>query len=536
MAARPLNEAARGIDERFGLAGFLKKALKKVFPDHWTFLLGEAAMYSFVIIVVTGIFLTFFFKPSMSDVVYNGSYVPLRGVRMSEAYESTLRISFDVRGGLLVRQLHHWATIVFLGAIIAHMLRNFFTGSFRKPRELNWLIGVILFLLVMLNGLFGYSLPDDLLSGTGIRILEGVLLAIPIVGSYLTMFLFDGVFPGDMIIPRLFTVHVLLIPLILLALIPLHAVVLTWRQTHTQFPARGRTNRVVEGKPFWPSFIIKTLAFQMWVFFVVALLAVAFQVNPIWLFGPYNPGAISAGSQPDWYMGWLEGSLRLMPNWEINAIGHTVPMNVLIPALFIPGLLFTALAVYPFLERWAIGDYEVHHLLDRPRDMPARTGIGMAGVTFYGLLWMAGANDIIAKTLDIPLYGTTWFFRIAVFVGPVLAFAISRRIALGLQRREAAMLRHGVESGHIIRRPSGEYEETEKPLDADEEAVILSRRLPRRLPPLRADRAGVEPKEARRPTARLRRRLNRLYTEDVIPLPTGEHAEGPAIEPRKPAH
>lgn len=298
MAARPLNEAARGLDERFGLAGFLKKAAKKVFPDHWSFLLGEAAMYSFVIIVVTGIFLTLFFKPSMTEVVYNGSYVPLRGVRMSEAYESTLQISFDVRGGLLVRQLHHWGTIVFLSAIIAHMLRNFFTGAFRKPRELNWVIGVILFLLVMINGLFGYSLPDDLLSGTGLRILEGVLLAIPIVGTYLTLFLFDGTFPGDAIIPRLFTVHILLIPLILLALIPLHAVVLTWRQTHTQFPARGRTNRVVEGKPFWPSFIIKTLAYQLWVFFVIALLSVAFQVNPIWLFGPYNPGAISAAHSP----------------------------------------------------------------------------------------------------------------------------------------------------------------------------------------------------------------------------------------------
>ncbi|MFB9832879.1 cytochrome bc1 complex cytochrome b subunit [Actinoallomurus acaciae] len=535
MAARPLSEVVRGVDERLGPAGFLKKALKKVFPDHWTFLLGEVAMYSFVIIVLTGIFLTLFFNPSMKDVVYRGSYVPLRGVRMSQAYESTLRISFDVRGGLLVRQLHHWATIVFLGAIIAHMLRNFFTGAFRKPRELNWVIGVILFLLVMLNGLFGYSLPDDLLSGTGIRILEGVLLSIPIVGSYLTMFLFGGAFPGELIIPRLFTIHILLIPLILLALIPLHAVVLTWRQTHTQFPGRGRTDRVVEGKPFWPSFIIKTLAFQMWVFFVISLLAVTFQVNPIWLFGPYNPGHISAGSQPDWYMGWLEGSLRLMPGWEINAFGHTIPLNVLIPALLVPGMLFTVLAVYPFLERWAIGDYRVHNLLDRPRDVPARTGIGMAGVTFYGLLWMAGANDIIAKTFHIPLYGTTWFFRFAVIIGPILAFAISRRVALGLQRREMEMLRHGIESGEIIRRPSGEYEETEHPLDADEEAVIRGRRLPHRLPELEPDRAGVEPKEARSPTARLRRRLNRLYTEDVLPLPDGDHEERPAIESERPS-
>jgi ubiquinol-cytochrome c reductase cytochrome b subunit len=234
----------KALDERLGGAGFLKKALKKAFPDHWSFLLGEIAMYSFFILIVTGVFLTFFFWPSMGEVVYRGSYVPLRGARMSEAYESTLHISFDVRGGLLMRQVHHWATILFLAAIAVHMLRNFFTGAFRKPRELNWLIGVTLFILAMLNGLFGYSLPDDLLSGTGMRILEGVMLSIPVVGSYLTLWFFGGQFPGHDMVPRLFTIHVLLIPGILLALIPLHAVVLTWRQTHTQFPGPGRTDRV----------------------------------------------------------------------------------------------------------------------------------------------------------------------------------------------------------------------------------------------------------------------------------------------------
>src|SRR4051812_15360227 len=533
MAGEPRPaEMARGLDERVGLSGFLGKALKKAFPDHWTFMLGEIAMYSFVIIIVSGIFLTFFFKPSMGHVVYQGSYVPLRGVRMSEAYDSTLRISFDVRGGILVRQIHHWATIAFLGAIVAHMLRNFFTGAFRKPRELNWLIGVVLFLLVMLNGLFGYSLPDDLLSGTGIRILEGVLLAIPIVGSYLSMWVFGGLFPGDVIIPRLYTIHVLLIPGILLALIPLHAVILTWRQTHTQYPAKGRTDNNIQGKPFWPSFMIKTLAYQMWVFAVICLLATFAQINPIWLFGPYNPASISAGSQPDWYMGWLEGSLRIMPSWEINALGHTIPMSVLIPALAVPGLIFTALAIYPFLERWATGDYARHHVLDRPRDVPARVGIGVAGMTFYGLLWLAGGNDIIAKTFEIPLFGTTWFFRIAVIVGPFVAFAIARRIAVGLQRHENAMVEHGIETGVLVRRPDGRYDERERPLDQEDEALIRSRRPPHELPALAPDGSGVEPKDARRPAARLRLRLNRLYLEDVVPLPNGEHEERPAIEPK----
>jgi ubiquinol-cytochrome c reductase cytochrome b subunit len=527
---KPLVEAATAVDERFGGASFLKKALKKAFPDHWTFMLGEIAMYSFVIIIATGVFLTFFFRPGMNDVVYQGSYVPLRGVRMSQAYESTLHISFDVRGGLLMRQIHHWATITFLAGMVAHMLRNFFTGAFRKPRELNWLIGVTLFVLAILNGLFGYSLPDDLLSGTGIRILQGVVLSLPIVGSYLALWLFGGEFPGSDIIPRLFTIHVLLIPGILLALLPLHAIVLTWMQTHTQFPGRGSTDRVVKGKPFWPVFIIKTTAFFMWVFAGVALLATFFQINPIWLFGPYNPGSISAGSQPDWYMGWLEGSLRIMPAWEIDALGHTIPMNVIVPALVVPGILFTGLALYPFLERWATGDHEIHHVLDRPRDMPARVGIGVAGCTFFGLLWLAGGNDILANTFHIPLFATTWFFRFAVIIGPIAGFEIARRIAVGLQRREHEMLRHGVETGIIVRQPNGAYIEKERPLESEEETVLRSRRLPAAIPAPKPDRQGVEPKDARRPMVKMRIALNRIYVADVVPLPNGEHEERPRIE------
>jgi quinol-cytochrome oxidoreductase complex cytochrome b subunit len=334
MKTRPksLARAANELDERVGGARFLSKAMRKAFPDHWSFLLGEIAMYSFAIILVTGVFLTFFFTPSMNEVVYQGTYRPLHGLHMSEAYASALNISTDVRGGLLVRQIHHWATILFLAAIVAHMLRNFFTGAFRKPRDLNWMIGVVLFMLVLLNGLFGYSLPDDLLSGTGLRILAGVILAIPVVGTYLSFFLFGGEFPGEILIQRLFTIHILLIPGLLLALLPLHAVVLTWRQTHTQFPGKGSTNHTVRGYPFYPVFIAKTAAFFLWVLGVTTLLATFFQINPIWLFGPYDPAAISAGSQPDWYMGFMEGALRLMPSWEINAFGHTLSMSVLIAA------------------------------------------------------------------------------------------------------------------------------------------------------------------------------------------------------------
>jgi quinol-cytochrome oxidoreductase complex cytochrome b subunit len=530
--AKGLASTGRAIDDRFGAAGFARRAMRKAFPDHWSFLLGEIALYSFVIILLTGVFLTLFFKPSATEVIYDGSYEPLRGVRMSEAYASTLQISFDVRGGLLMRQIHHWSTITFLAAIVIHLLRNFFTGAFRKPRELNWVIGVILFMLVMLNGLFGYSLPDDLLSGTGIRILEGVLLSIPLVGTYATMFLFGGEFPGEEIIPRLYVIHILLIPGILLALIPLHAVVLTWRQTHTQFPGRGSTNRTVQGGPFFPVFIGKTAAFFLWVFAATALLATFFQINPIWLFGPYDPGAISAGSQPDWYMGWLEGGLRIMPAWEINALGRTLPMSVIVPALVVPGLLFTGLAVYPFLERWVTGDHQIHHLLDRPRDVPARTGIGAGGVVFYGTLWAAGGNDVIAHTFSIPLFWTTWFFRVLIILGPVVAYVIAYRICLGLQRRDLALVEHGLETGIIRRTPTGEYIEVEQHLDEEDVAAITDPRPSPALAIGRPEHQGVEAPESRGRLGRVRVALNRRFMSDLAEVPRRPEGE-PAPSQRK---
>ncbi|SEG78334.1 menaquinol-cytochrome c reductase cytochrome b subunit precursor [Thermomonospora echinospora] len=524
---RLLKEQGRAVDDRYGGAKFGAKAIKKAFPDHWSFLLGEIALYSFAILVLTGVFLTFFFRPSATEMIYHGSYAPLNGVRMTEAYASTLDLSFDVRGGLLMRQVHHWATLIFLAAILAHMLRNFFTGAFRKPREGNWVIGVVLFLLVLLNGLFGYSLPDDLLSGTGVRILAGVLLALPLVGSYLTMFVFGGEFPGDAFIPRLFTVHVLLIPGILAALIPLHAVVLTWRQTHTTFPGRGATDTTQKGYPFFPVFVAKTTAYLFWTFGVIALLATFFQINPVWLYGPYDPGAISAGSQPDWYMGFLDGSLRLMPGWEIDFLGHTLPMSVLIPALVIPGLLFTGLIVYPWLERWVTGDHEVHNVLDRPRDVPVRTGIGIGGVVFYGVLWLAGASDIIAKTFHVPLYGTIWFFRIALLVGPVIGYFVAYRICLGLQRRDRAMLEHGVETGVIVMAPDGKFGELEAPLSRDLASPLVERRRPTALPLSRPELPGVRAPRARGGlTTRFRMELNQIFIRDLWeatkPRPDGE--------------
>jgi quinol---cytochrome-c reductase cytochrome b subunit len=346
---KALSGTGSWLDDRFHGARGLRVFMRKVFPDHWSFMLGEIALWSFVILLLTGTFLSLFFVPSMTDVTYHGSYVKLDGIQMSEAYRSTLNITFDVRGGLLMRQIHHWAADLFMAALIIHMLRVFFTGAYRKPREVNWLIGIVLFTLGLLEGLFGYSLPDDQLSGAGLRIFEGVLQGIPIVGTYLAYFLFGGPFPGNDIVPRMYIIHVLLIPGVILALITAHLFIMV-HQKHTQMPGLGNTEKNVRGQPFFPYFMAKGGAWFFFIFAAMVLLATFAQINPVWLYGPYTPVAISSASQPDFYMGILEGSLRIMPAWEINFLGHTLSLSVLIPAAIPFGLILTGAAFWPFFE------------------------------------------------------------------------------------------------------------------------------------------------------------------------------------------
>jgi quinol---cytochrome-c reductase cytochrome b subunit len=526
-----VDKALRGtggyLDDRLRGAKSLRSVLKKIYPDHWSFLLGEIALYTFIILLLTGTFLTLFFKPSMTDVVYHGSYTKLNGVHMSDAYASTLNISFDVRGGLLMRQIHHWAAILFLAAIMTHMLRIFFTGAFRKPREINWLIGVTLLALGIVEGFAGYSLPDDLLSGTGLRILEGVLLSIPIVGTYLTFYVFGGQFPGHDLIPRLYIVHVLLIPAIILALVSAH-LFLMYHQKHTQFPGKGRTDRNVVGAPAYPYFAAKTGAWFFFIFAMCAGLSTFAQINPIWLFGPYNPAAISAGSQPDFYMGWLEGALRMMPAWQINFLGHSLALSVFIAGLLVLGLLITGLAFYPFIEQWVTGDRREHHVLDRPRDAPTRTAIGMGGVTFYGLLWLIGGNDLIARFFDIQLYWITWFGRVAIIVGPFIAYFVTKRICLGLQRKDRELLTHGVETGIVVMSPEGEFTEVTRPAPGDKLAVLTARKEVPRLTAAATDENSVPSPVTNGVLGRMRVRLNHMFAED-IPLPQGNgHGNGHA--------
>jgi ubiquinol-cytochrome c reductase cytochrome b subunit len=455
----------RYVDDRFGSSNFLKRSMDKVFPDHWSFMLGEICLYSFVILLLTGVYLTLFFHASQRVVIYNGSYQPLRGVAMTDAYASTLHMSFDVRGGLLMRQIHHWAALLFVTSIVVHMFRVFFTGAFRKPRTVNWHIGTILLILGILEGFAGYSLPDDLLSGTGLRIAYSVAESIPVVGTYVVYFLFGGNYPGQDIISRLFIIHVLLIPGILLALISAHMMIL-WHQKHTDFPGPGKTEDVVVGTKFYPGFFLKTNGFFFLVFGMIAALGACAQINPVWLYGPYNAGQVSAGSQPDWYILFLEGSLRMMPNWETHIWHHTISWNILIPGVIIPGIMFNLIAMYPAIESWVEKDSGYHNLLDRPRDKPVRTALGVTSLVFYMILVVAGANDILAATFHWSLQATTWVLRVLIIILPPISFKVTKRICLGLQHDDAKMLHHGVETGIIRRLPSGAYIEVEEPLPA----------------------------------------------------------------------
>jgi ubiquinol-cytochrome c reductase cytochrome b subunit len=458
-----------GLDERFKAATPLRGILNKVFPDHWSFLLGEIALFSFILLLLTGTFLALFFDPSMKEVAYNGVYPALRGTEMSAAYESSLRLSFEVRGGLFLRQMHHWAALLFMAAIVVHMTRIFFTGAFRKPRETNWVIGVTLFLLGFLEGFTGYSLPDDGLSGTGLRIASAIMLSIPVAGTWISSSIFGGEFPGDLIIGRFYIVHVLLIPAILLALITVH-VGLVFVQKHTQWPGPMRTNRNVVGERFFPRYIMKQTGFLMSVFGVCALLAGLFQINPIWLFGPYRASEVSSASQPDWYVMFMDGLVRLMPAWQI-----TLPIYIggghgySIPPLFWPavvglGALTTVPMFYPFIEARRTKDYRMHHLLQRPRDVPERAGVGAMALTFFLVATLSGGNDVIADKFHLSLNATTWAGRIGLLLGPPLAYYITTRICLGLQQHDREVLAHGVETGIIKRLPDGRFAEIHQPL------------------------------------------------------------------------
>jgi ubiquinol-cytochrome c reductase cytochrome b subunit len=416
--------------------GKLRGVLDKVFPDHWSFLLGEIALYSFVVLVGTGLFLVLHFDRGPGDVVYDGAYDPLRGVEMSRAYASSLDLSFEVRGGLLARQVHHWAALVFTAAIALHAARIFFTGAFRRPRRMNWCIGVTLLALALANGFMGLSLPDDLASGTGARVGYTFAQSVPVIGPDLAFVVFAGEFPAEGMISRLYWFHVLVIPVAITALLGAH-LWQVFQRTHTQFARGQRREGNVVGDRMWPGYATKTVALLLFVTGGLTLMGALFQINPIWVYGPYEPAAATVPAQPDWYLQWVEGALRTFPPVGVVVLGREIPSPFVAGVLF-PSAVFTLLYLWPFLEERLTGDRRAHHLLERPRDRPVRTAIGTGGISLISLLVASASNDVQAHLLHIGVDTMTWAYRIAMLAVPPVVAVITWFVCHGLRQRTPA--------------------------------------------------------------------------------------------------
>jgi ubiquinol-cytochrome c reductase cytochrome b subunit len=444
------------IDDRLGFAPFVRHALRKAFPDHWSFMLGEIALYCYLVLLATGIYLGLVFDPSGAKEVYHGAYQPLDGQVVSAAYASALRISLETESGLLIRQMHHWAALIFVAAITVHASRVFFTGAFRKPRELNWMIGTTLLLLALLAGFTGYSLPDDMLSGTGLRIAVSIALSIPFVGAPLASALIGGQWPQAAFTGRLFFIHVFLLQGLIVGAITAHLVIL-WRQKHTQFRSSGRTARNVVGSPLWPQYAFKSAALGLGVAALITTLGAFIEINPIWQYGPYEPWIVASPAQPDWYVGWLDGALRLGPNWEPLIFGHPIP-PAFWPGVAMPAVYFAILYAWPLIERKLTRDAARHELLDQPYDVPWRTGVGVALLTYVAVLEFGGSDDIFARFLYVPVESLVTVYRVLLGLLP-LAFGLTAyRLCREFRARKMQPETRSGAAAELVRNAAGGYD------------------------------------------------------------------------------
>ncbi len=443
-----IESTAREMDSRLRIAKFLREALDHVFPDHWSFMLGEIALYSFVILVATGAFLALFYNGSAAQVIYHGSYRPLDGVKMSAAYRSILHISFDVPAGLLMRQMHHWAADIFIASIVAHQARIFFTAAYRRPREINWTVGMTLLVLALVNGFFGYSMCDDLLSGAGLRIGYAIAMSIPVIGPWITFIVMGGTVPVAATIPRFYALHIFVVPAIISVLIAVHLAII-WRQYHTNYPGPGRTNTSIVGSRLWPVYTLKSVGLFLLLLSMVAALGGLVQIDPVWIYGPANPVGIIPGAQPDWYLGWIEGAMRLFPGVNLRIGPYLVP-EVFFPAVLFPGLLFLALYSYPFIEQWFSREVRSHNILNLPGQHPFNTALGCSIFAGLIVLQFAGSDDVISVATGGSVVALRMLFRVLFFVVPaVVAVAVYLLCrAVGSKRGRALPLpeRQGSES------------------------------------------------------------------------------------------
>jgi ubiquinol-cytochrome c reductase cytochrome b subunit len=414
------------LDERVGLAHPARKTLNKVFPSHWSFLLGELALISFAILVLTGIFLTAFYRPSVDTVVYAGASELYRGRELPGAFASILTLTHDVPGGQLVRRVHRATAQVFIGIAIIHMLRVVLTGAFRKPREVNYHIGWAMLVLAVVSGWSGHNLVYDTLAGTSLRVYYSFVLATPYVGEWLAQTIFAGEFPTGGLLPRLYSLHILLLPVAIGGLMAAHLALIA-RQTHTAYrhPAVD-VEKTVVGEPLWPSQFAKTTTLALMLAGVLSLAAALVPWSEVDLHGPYLVARASNASQPDWFLFWVEGAIRIYPGVDIEVLG-TIISGAFISGVVLPFLFILVMAGYPWLERHVVGDDgRHHHTAQGGLEVPFRAGFVSAFLSFWLLLSVAATNDVIARVFAVPVEGVVWFFRIAVFVvPPVVGVAVA---------------------------------------------------------------------------------------------------------------
>ena len=505
------------------VADVIAELRRRTVPNHWTNLFGVVTLACIIVLSVTGVLLMFWYTPSSDLTTYTGGYVPLHGAEVSKAFASTMHITFDVPGGLLIRQAHHWAGLLLPASIIMQILTTFFTGAFRRPRRGSWVLLCLIFIVALAGGWSGYALPDDMLSGTGLRITEGIALGVPIIGTWLSFLLFGGEFPGQ-IIENLYPLHVAIVPALLIALVAVRGFA-AWRHGPPQFPGRGRTEQNIVGVPVLPTAAARAGGLMLIVTGLLLLISAVVTVNPIWLYGPASPADAGAGSQPDWYTGFLDGALRLVPaGWEFVWLDRTWTLAILVPLGVVTVFLLLVL-VYPFVEEWISGDHRDRHLLDRPRNAPTRTGIGVAAIVFYGTLWIAASADLISTHFSVTFEGVITVLQVTLVLGPAIGFFIAKRVCLALQRKDHEVLVHGFETGRIVRLPGGEYIEVHQPVSEAERWRIGVVDAPRALV-LRPDERG-----RLHLLQRVRVRLSRFFFEDRIEVDAsaGTHVDAPDV-------
>ncbi|GGL42428.1 menaquinol-cytochrome c reductase cytochrome b subunit [Halarchaeum grantii] len=411
------------VSERFETEVF-EPYLGKSFPAEDSFLLGEVALFSFVVLVLTGTYLGLFYIPSIESVTYHGSVVRYQGQELPGAFASVLQLTYDVPFGMFVRRFHHWAAHIFVASIALHMLRVFFTGAYRKPREANWAVGVVLAALAMLAAYTGYSLPFDEFATTATSIGFNLASSIPLLGDFLAQLVFGGDYPTNTSIPRLYFLHVFVVPLLIAGFIALHMAILV-HQKHTEAAreddvetSRGTVERddgdVVIGLPAVPN---QTAVSAVVFFLTVAttsLLAGFLPVHNVAEYGPHDPASTPAVIMPDWFLMWVYGFLKLWPTWLNFSVAGFHFSPEFLAGVGLSGLVFLAVFAWPFVRPQ---ERSVHFTAD-PLARPVATAVGVAGVLMVMIASIAGMNNLLANLLGVGTGPVNTALTIAIFVWP----------------------------------------------------------------------------------------------------------------------